>query len=153
MNAPRTPPDQPSAAATGPAKKFAVLLIDDSPVDREITARHLGKAWPFERDLVIDYAASGYEALEKMHRRRYALIALDWRLPGMGGAEVLRQIRAQGVRIPVVVLSGLQREALHENLDDLAAAFLHKDELDVLTFHEAIARSLQLLGLTQPTRS
>ena len=34
---------------------FRVLVIDDNPVDREITARHLGKAWPFERELSIDY--------------------------------------------------------------------------------------------------
>lgn len=135
-------------AAATVRKFFRVLVIDDNPVDCEITARHLGKAWPFEREMVIDYAANGQEALDKMRFTRYALVALDWKLPVLGGADVLRQMRASGIRVPVVVLSGLQRHQIPENLDDLGAAFLNKDEMNPLTFHAAIAASLKLLGLT-----
>jgi CheY-like chemotaxis protein len=143
--------DTAVSATTGVRKFFRVLVIDDNPVDCEITARHLGKAWPFERELIIDYAASGQEALEKMRFTRYALIALDWKLPVMGGGDVLRQMRASGIRVPVVVLSGLQRHQIPENLDELGAAFLNKDEMNPLTFHAAIADSLKLLGLVPST--
>lgn len=126
---------------------FRVLVIDDSEIDREITSRHLGKAWPFERDLVLDYAADGAEALKKMRASRYALFVLDWKLPGMGGGDVLRAIRQNGVRVPVVVISGLQRDQIGDDLDTLGAGFLNKDEMDPHTLHEAIAASLRLLGL------
>jgi two-component system chemotaxis response regulator CheY len=136
-----------ATAATAGRKFFRVLVIDDNPVDGEITARHLGKAWPFERELIVDYAATGRDALEKMRFTRYALVALDWKLPVMGGGEVLRQMRASGIRVPVVVLSGLQRHQIPENLDELGAAFLNKDDMNPLTFHAAIAESLKRLGL------
>lgn len=68
----------------------------------------------------------------------------------MGGGDVLREIRKLGVRIPVVILSGLRRDQIAENIDSLAAAFLNKDEMNPVSFHEAIAESLRLLGLTPP---
>jgi two-component system sensor histidine kinase/response regulator len=129
---------------------FRVLVIDDSEIDREITSRHLGKAWPFERELMLDYAADGWEALEKMRSTRYALFVLDWKLPGMGGGEVLRGIRQFGIRIPVVVLSGLQRDQIADDLESLGAAFLNKDEMNPSTLHDAIAASLRQLGHVQP---
>jgi CheY-like chemotaxis protein len=120
-------------------------------LDRELTGRHLGKAWPFEHDLVIDYAVDGRDALDHMRTTRFAMIVLDWKLPGMGGGEVLRHIRRNGVHIPVIVISGLQREAIDEDLESLGAAFLNKDDMDPHTFYEAIAASLKLMGLTQPS--
>lgn len=129
---------------------FRVLVIDDSEIDREITTRHLGKAWPFERELMLDYAADGTEALDKMRVTRYALFVLDWKLPGMGGGEVLRGIRRSGVRIPVVVVSGLQRDQIADDLESLGAAFLNKDEMNPITLHDAIAASLRQLGAGQP---
>ena len=139
-----------SQAAPTATRTFRVLVIDDSPSDREIMAVHLGRAWPFERDLAVDGSADGAEALEKMRTTRFALIVLDWRLPGMGGGEVLRFMRKHRVRIPVVVVSGLQRPDIPEDLDALGAAFLNKDEMNPATFHAAIAASLRLLGLTKP---
>jgi two-component system sensor histidine kinase/response regulator len=132
----------------GEAKSgFRVLVIDDSEIDREITTRHLGKAWPFERELVLDYATDGTEALEKIRVTRYALFVLDWKLPGMSGGEVLRAIRQHGVRVPVVVVSGLSREQLGDDLETLGAGFLNKDEMNPATLHDAIGVSLRLLGL------
>lgn len=125
-----------------------VLIIDDSDVDRELTSHYLGQAWPFEREMSPDFAANGREALDKMRTTRYALIALDWKLPGMSGGEVLREIRHLGVRIPVVVLSGLHRDQIPDQLETLGATFLNKDDMNPVTFHAAIAESLRLLGLT-----
>ena len=134
-------------------RQFNVLVIDDSEVDCELTTRHLGHAWPFEHEMAVTYAATGPEALDTLRRQRFTLIVLDWKLPGLGGGELLQQLRHNGVRIPVVVLSGLKRAAIAEDLKTLGAAFLNKDELNPLTLHRAIAESLQLLGRTQPAAS
>lgn len=129
---------------------FHVLIIDDSDIDREITAHYLGGAWPFEREMATDTAVDGREALDKMRSKHFALIALDWKLPGMGGGEVLREIRRMGVRIPVIVLSGLHRHQIHEPIEELGAAFLNKDEMNPDAFREAIAEAVRLVRPPKP---
>ncbi|MDQ1556148.1 MAG: two-component system, OmpR family, copper resistance phosphate regulon response regulator CusR, partial [Actinomycetota bacterium] len=48
---------------------------------------------------------SGPDALAHATSGRYDLLVLDIGLPGIDGYEVMRHIRAAGVRIPVVVLT------------------------------------------------
>ena len=141
---------QEKPRARGSGQHFAVLVIDDNEADRNLTTIYLNKAWPFERDLLLDYAADGVEALEKLRLRRFALVVLDWKLPLMDGGEVLRNFRQLGVRTPVVVVSGLQREDIDANLEALGAAFLGKDEMNADTFRARIAESLRLLGFVRP---
>ncbi len=126
---------------------FHILVIDDNEADRRLATVLLVDAWPFKRDLVVDCAANGEEALEKLRANRFALIILDWKLPTLGGGEILRAIRQDTRRIPVVVISGLQRDQINEDLEALGAAFLNKNQMNTDTFHEAIAISLQLVGL------
>jgi CheY-like chemotaxis protein len=136
-------------AVTSPSARvecFHVLVIDDSDIDREIIIHHLGKAWPFEREMATDSASNGHDALELIRTKRFALIVLDWKLPGMGGGDVLRVMRQIGVRIPVIVMSGLQRDQIPEKLESLGAAFINKDAMNSESFRAGIAESLRLLG-------
>jgi len=135
-----------ATASTVPKGNFRVLVVDDSQGDMALTSHQLGAVWPFEHDLAVEWAVDGAQAIDKLRRERFALLVLDWQLPTVSGAEVLRHVRRSGVRIPVIVVSGLQREEIHENLESHAAAFLNKDEMNVDTFHQAIAQSLRLLG-------
>jgi CheY-like chemotaxis protein len=151
------PESKTNSTATNPAptaktgrRSFAVLVIDDNEVDRQLTTALLAEAWPFERDMAVDTAGDGREALEKMRTTRFALIVLDWKLPLVGGSEVLRSMRRNGIFTPVVVLSGLERTQIHEDLESLGAAYLNKAEMSQTSLYDAIARSLRLLGLTQP---
>ena len=125
---------------------FPVLVIDDNEADRKLMAIQLGQAWPFVRDLLVEEAASGQEALDKLRDRRFALIVLDWKMPGISGFDVLHHMRKNGVRIPVVVVSGLERVDIPADLESLAASFLNKDQMTTENLHEAIAQSLRLLG-------
>lgn len=124
--------------------QFRVLVADDMELDRRLTIRLLGKAWLVERDLTVECAADGTEALEKIHRHRYALVVLDWNMAQPDGAEVLRAIREKGLRVPVVVVSGERRETIARDLETMAATFVSKDDLNPGNFHDAIAMSIQL---------
>jgi len=135
-----------STTPAGRPNGLPVLVIDDNDTEREIIIRYLGQAWPFEREMILDSAVDGREALKKIRSNRYALIVLDWKMPHVDGSEVLRTIRHSGVRIPVVVLSGFSRAEITEDLDSLGAAFVNKDEMGSISFHQAIATSLRLLG-------
>ena len=137
------------ASARPPVGKraFRVLVIDDDEADRELTIRQLGKAWPFEHEMIPESANSGAEALNKMGATHYALVVLDWRLPGMDGGDVLRAMRRKRILTPVIVVSGMERSHIPVDVEALGAVFLNKDEMNPVSLHEAVAKSLRLLGL------
>jgi CheY-like chemotaxis protein len=93
---------QPSAAPP-------ILLVEDNPVDIDLTCR------AFARDPLagpVSVARDGETALDFMRRWDTgepppALILLDINLPGVNGFEVLRQLKRHPVHrsIPVVMLS------------------------------------------------
>ena len=127
-------------------RDFHVLVIDDDEADRELTIRHLGKAWPFEHGMIPDHAANGNEALNKMRAARYALAVLDWRLPDMDGGDLLRAMRRKRILTPVIVISGMRREHIAENIEAFGAAFLSKDDINSVALRDAIATALRGLG-------
>ena len=53
----------------------------------------------------IDTAANGEEALTKLKGRKFGLILLDIRMPGMDGMEVLRQVREIRPDIRVIMIT------------------------------------------------
>jgi CheY-like chemotaxis protein len=127
-----------------------VLVADDCETDRALAIWHLGKAWPFERGLVVERAVNGQEALERIQTSQFDLVVLDWSMPKLGGGDVLRRLRAEGRRIPVVVVSGMPREIIVHHLESMAAVFVHKDELNANSFRQAIAAAVQMPDVQWP---
>ena len=78
-----------------------VLVVDDEPGIRELLGEILG-----DEGFSVSTAASGEDALEALASELFDVVLLDVWLPGMDGIEVLRQMRAGGHRVPVVVISG-----------------------------------------------
>lgn len=137
---------------SSPQQSLPILVVDDNPGDQQLTAIHLGEIWPFEQDLELDFAAAGEEAIHKLRIKSYALVILDWRMPGLNGRDVLLNLRQSGCRLPVVVLSGVQREDIEANLDELGAVYLHKDRLNANTFHRVIVEAVKRGGcIASPT--
>ncbi|MBL4544770.1 MAG: response regulator [Oceanicaulis sp.] len=66
-----------------------VLVVDDQPVNLDVTAEMVrqGGCEP-----VI--AASGREALDLLQSERFDAVLMDLHMPGMGGEEAIRRIRA-----------------------------------------------------------
>lgn len=123
---------------------FRVLVADDDENDRRLTIWHLGKAWPAERNMLVECAEDGAEALEKIRSNKYGLVVLDWDMPHRDGREVLRALREEGLRVPVVVVSGHPREHIAPDLEAMSATFVNKEGLDACSFGSAIAASMQL---------
>jgi CheY-like chemotaxis protein len=121
-----------------------VLVADDDKADRFLTIWQLAKAWPVEGEMLVECAADGEEALEKIRSKQYALVVLDWSLPQLIGAEMLRAIREGDRRVPVVVVSDQCRGTIWHELQSMSAAYLHKEELDAHSFRNAIAASMKL---------
>lgn len=77
-----------------------ILIIDDEPELLERLSSVLTK----EHYTVVT-AAEGREALDKLWDDRYDLILLDIMLPHIDGLQVLKEIRAAGMKTPVLMLT------------------------------------------------
>lgn len=78
-----------------------ILVIDDDEVIREALRRILES-----RSYVVDTSPSGLLGLERMNQRDFSLVITDLKMPGMGGLEVLRQIRILHPGVPIVMMTG-----------------------------------------------
>jgi two-component system alkaline phosphatase synthesis response regulator PhoP len=58
-----------------------------------------------------DVAADGLQGLQRAREERPDLVILDLMLPGMDGYRVLRTLRAEGNRVPVLILTARGEEA------------------------------------------
>ena len=86
-----------------------VLVVDDEPgIVRTIT-KILRKSG---RELLIDSASNGYEALIRIGSDVPDLIFLDIRMPGMDGRDILKAIRnsPDTEKLKVVVVTGFPEE-------------------------------------------
>lgn len=75
-----------------------ILIVDDHPVVREGLRRILS-------DFAVEEAISGHGALEKIRKNDYDAVVLDIAMPGLSGLDVLKQIRSERPRLPVLILS------------------------------------------------
>ncbi len=92
-----------NAPAAEPRARRRLLLVES---DRGLLNQH--QDWLRERfDLVT--AEDGYAALSALLRERPDLLLLDLSLPRISGFEVLRALRGNGSRIPVLVVSSSPR--------------------------------------------
>jgi CheY-like chemotaxis protein len=78
-----------------------VLVVDDDESTREMVSRHLRRAGYSTVE-----ARDGEEALLRTRVLAPGLVILDLLMPGVDGFEVLRTMRNEGMRTPVVVLTG-----------------------------------------------
>jgi two-component system response regulator MtrA len=76
-----------------------ILLVEDDPSIREVTAIGLGAA-----GFAVTTAVDGVEGLERFRTDPFDLVLLDVMLPRLDGYEVCRQIRRTST-IPVVMIT------------------------------------------------
>ena len=147
LTGPAAPPVSGGCVLTPDDQTLSLLVVDDNTVDQHLMAVHLGKIRAFKRGIELDFAMDGEEALAKLRTKGFALVVLDWNLPVLGQGAVLRALRKNGSRIPVVVITGMEHHHLADELVALKAAFLSKDTMSPETFHIAICQALALVHL------
>ena len=76
-----------------------ILLVEDDPSIREVTAIGLGAA-----GFAVETAEDGVEGLERFRVEPFDLVLLDVMLPRLDGYEVARQIRRTST-VPIVMLT------------------------------------------------
>lgn len=91
-----------------------LLLIEDNVPLRDAVSQFLTEA-----GYLVDTVATGDEGLWAADGSEHDLILLDLMLPNMDGMEILRQLRAKGNPVHLIVLSA--RDGLEDRLEALDA--------------------------------
>ena len=104
-----------------------IFIADDHAVVRE-GLKHILSEMPDV--LVAGEAGNGQEVLEKVGRKDYDLILLDIAMPGRDGLEILKDLKLQKPKLPVLILSMFPEEqyALRA-LKSGASGYLTKDSI------------------------
>lgn len=88
-------------------KPISVLIVDDEVEFLETLVKRLRK-----RNLSANGATSGKEALELLKESPVDIVVLDVKMPGMGGLDILREIKRSYGLLEVIMLTG------HANMED-----------------------------------
>jgi two-component system KDP operon response regulator KdpE len=76
-----------------------ILIVDDEPQIRRVMRTALTA-----QGYIASDARSGEDALEKLRHEKHDLVLLDINMPGMGGLEACREIRAK-CDVAIIILS------------------------------------------------
>lgn len=117
----------PVAAVTSSARA-PILVIDDS-----LTTRMLEQSILESAGYEVELAMSGEEALERAHKRRYALFLVDVEMPGMDGFTFIERTQADPVlrEIPaILVTSRASPDDRRRGQSVGAMAYIVKGEFD-----------------------
>ena len=119
-----------------------VLVIDDNASLRDTIGLLLEKEG-FRPVLAED----GKQGFRQALTLKPALILVDLRMPGMTGVEVCKQLRAAGMKTPLIVLS-----AIGDEIDKVLLLEIGADDYVVKPFgtRELLARIRALLRRTSP---
>jgi two-component system, OmpR family, copper resistance phosphate regulon response regulator CusR len=121
-----------------------ILLVEDEPRVAHFIAKGLR-----EQSFAVDIAGDGDDSLFKLSIGDYDLIILDVMIPTKDGFEVCRELRGQGIKSPVLMLTA--RDAVDDRvkgLDSGADDYLSKP----FEFTELLARIRALLRRTKELR-
>jgi diguanylate cyclase (GGDEF)-like protein len=130
-----------------PAGAFALprlLLAEDAPLEREQLQYFLQKG-----GYVVDTAADGVEAFDKITRDPFHILVTDWEMPGMDGASLCRRIREADLPgyVYILLLTGHgSSDHVVDALGSGADNFIRKpiDPAELLAHVDAGLRIVQL---------
>ena len=78
-----------------------VLIVDDSMVIRRVITNALK-----EMDVTdTEDAKDGKEAVDAVKANEYDLVLMDWNMPNMLGIEAVKEIRALGKKVPIIMVT------------------------------------------------
>ena len=78
-----------------------VLVADDSSTMRKIILRSLSAVGV---PAAVE-ASDGEEAVSLFKPGDFDLVLTDWNMPGKNGLEVIREIRAQDEKVPIIMVT------------------------------------------------
>ncbi len=112
------PQNDDERIVTESAPDKSVLLVEDNPVNALLAQILLQR-----EGCRVERASSGEEAIDILKNRQFDIIFMDLGLPGIDGIGAAREIRAMGIRTPVIALTANayeedRRASIHAGMND-----------------------------------
>jgi CheY-like chemotaxis protein len=121
------------------------LVVENDPRIRPLVVR-LIRSCGFQS---VAEAGDGKEALDYLAAHDdIDLILTDMDMPRMGGTELVRRLRAEGVRTPVIMLSAQDDEAVIEQARKAGISAYLSKPVDARKLSQTIHRTLALAART-----
>lgn len=105
-----------------------ILIVDDDPAIRKLLEKVM-----HSNEMETTAADSGASALRLLSENSYDLILMDITLGDMEGFEVIKQLRGQGIKTPVMIVSGR-----NEDYDSLYGLSLGADDYITKPFRPVV---------------
>lgn len=124
------------------ARRWKILLVDDDEDAFVLTRDLLDDAMlgRFELDWVPSYVA----AAEAVNRDQHDVYLVDYHLGERTGLELLRETHGNGLRAPVILLTGRgDRDVDFEAMEAGAADYLIKDQIDAALLERSIRYAVE----------
>jgi serine phosphatase RsbU (regulator of sigma subunit) len=108
-------------------ERIRILLLEDSEMDADLLVRHLRKE-NIDFDHTRVWERAGFR--EQLYKYDPDIIIADYSLPQFNGMEAFREMKAAGVKLPFILVTGslsekLLQQVIKEGVDD----YLLKDNL------------------------
>ncbi len=84
-----------------------ILLVDDDETLRSVLAEQLA----LHGEFATQEAGTAGEAVDVMGSEQFDAVILDVGLPDMDGRELCREMRSRGVKVPILMLTGVDTDA------------------------------------------
>ncbi|HEX5768527.1 MAG TPA: response regulator, partial [Burkholderiales bacterium] len=94
----------------------AILLVEDEPTTRLMTARQLKRA-----GYEVEAVANGVEALARLRDRFFPLLLTDWEMPEMDGLALCRAVRESSLEGYVYTILLTARDSKAHIIEGLQA--------------------------------
>ncbi len=108
-------------------KSLKILIVDDHKVVRD-GLRSMLNLFNDNVKLVMDEAETGEIAVIKARKSAYNLVIMDYRLPGMNGAETIKSLLKYQKEINILAFSySIEFSVINEMIDAGAKGFISKN--------------------------
>gem|GEM_PF-5971061 len=83
-----------------------VLVVEDNKVNQMVARKILEK-----RGLIVEIADDGAQGVDKTKNGVFDLILMDLHMPVLSGLDAIKEIRAMGLKLPIIVMTADVMEA------------------------------------------
>lgn len=85
-------------------EKFHILIAEDDPGTRMLLTNYFS-----EKGYEVFSAVNGLEGIKILEQQVVDLVMTDYIMPGMGGKDFILRIKRTHPRLPIILISGLDR--------------------------------------------
>jgi len=116
---------------------ISILAVDDTETNLDILKLFISKQFPH---ITLDLASGGYEAIGMFKIKKYDMVMLDLKMPGLNGFEVFDKLKKIGKLPPVYAFSADIYKSNIDKIEEVGFAGLIEKPLQPQKLYSIIER-------------